>query len=262
MESFFASLKHVREASGITLEEISDATLINLKMLEALERGEVASLPQAYVRAFIREYAAAIGLDPQETMRRYDAWLQAHPDVVRAAESRTQTPQAEQPVQRRQILPGITVPLQLPLAWKVIAAVIVLVLVDVALWKILEKEPGHRVTERPFREVVREQEERAKRFAGGDSDAASIGRTDSLTLVATTTDSVWMQIALDDSLMLEHFLYPRTRKEWKAKNRFVLVKIGNPMAIAFTLNNRSISLPVRPGTIARNVIIDRSALTR
>jgi hypothetical protein len=69
-----------------------------------------------------------------------------------------------------------------------------------------------------------------------------------------------MQITLDDSLMLEHFLYPRTSKQWKAKHRFVLVKVGNPMAISFTLNQKPITIPVRPGTIARNVTIDRSVL--
>jgi hypothetical protein len=60
--------------------------------------------------------------------------------------------------------------------------------------------------------------------------------------------------------MAEHFLYPKTSRQWKAKNSFLLLVIGNPTAITFTLNNKPVSIPVRRGYVTRNVRFDRSSL--
>jgi len=76
---FFLELKSAREAKGLTLAQISDITRIIENHLEAIERGDIAILPQAYVRAFIREYADTVGLDPAEIMRKYDAMLTGAP---------------------------------------------------------------------------------------------------------------------------------------------------------------------------------------
>jgi len=258
MDPFFTFLKQAREASGIPLEEISDQTLINLKMLEALERGEVDALPQAYIRAFIREYASTIGLDPHETMRRYDAWLaqQAPPEPTRGREA--------PPPERKAVsetLPAVVS--HIPAAWKIIIAVVFLVLLDIVVWDALHKEPTQQVREVPFREVVKEVESRGAHRDTTRTNAlgalpASVG--DSLTLAATTTDSVWMEMIVDDSLRSQHFLYPNTSRQWKAKTRFTLLTVGNPTAISFTLDNKPVSIPFRRGYVTRNVTLDRSSL--
>ena len=54
MKTFFAELRKAREGKKMSLADISDATLINAKYLEAIEQGNTSILPQAYVRAFIR----------------------------------------------------------------------------------------------------------------------------------------------------------------------------------------------------------------
>jgi len=72
MNIFFQELKRAREEKRVSLADIADRTLINIKHLEAIERGDTAILPEAYVRAFIREYATAIGLDGDETLQRFD----------------------------------------------------------------------------------------------------------------------------------------------------------------------------------------------
>jgi transcriptional regulator with XRE-family HTH domain len=263
MDSFFSFLKQAREASGISLEEISDQTLINMKMLEALERGDVRSLPAAYVRAFIREYALTIGLDPAETMQRYDAWLQQSSAAPRTestpnadATVRSEPAAAEHPSEEKDRR-------RMPTIWKVSLVLLALVLLDIVLWNVLEKEPMREVKELPFREVVREVEAQAARADSATMAMSGIApalSTDSLTLVATTTDSVWLQIALDDTIMMEHYLYPKTSHQWKAKNSVTLIVIGNPTAIAFTLNNKPVQIPVRRGYVTRNVRLDRSSL--
>ena len=86
MNAFFQELKRAREEKRVSLADIADRTLINIKYLEAIERGETGILPQAYVRAFIREYAAAIGLDGAEMLRRFDESRRAAEDAARPRE--------------------------------------------------------------------------------------------------------------------------------------------------------------------------------
>jgi cytoskeletal protein RodZ len=71
MKAFGAALKEAREQAGLTLEEIHERTRINLKHLRAIERGDFPSVPQTYVRAFIREYARTVGLDETVTLQQY-----------------------------------------------------------------------------------------------------------------------------------------------------------------------------------------------
>jgi transcriptional regulator with XRE-family HTH domain len=62
-ESFCQQLRQAREASGITLEAIAEASKIQTSLLAGLERGDLSRWPTGiYRRAFVREYAAAIRL--------------------------------------------------------------------------------------------------------------------------------------------------------------------------------------------------------
>ena len=54
MNVFFQELKRAREAKRLSLADIADRTLINIRHLEAIERGDTSILPETYVRAFIR----------------------------------------------------------------------------------------------------------------------------------------------------------------------------------------------------------------
>jgi cytoskeleton protein RodZ len=72
MVSIGEELKREREYREISLREISDATKINIRMLEAIEKDNFAALPSGiFIRNFIRAYAQFIGLDPEVIIRKY-----------------------------------------------------------------------------------------------------------------------------------------------------------------------------------------------
>ncbi|MBX2992807.1 MAG: DUF4115 domain-containing protein [Bacteroidetes bacterium] len=275
MDSFFAELKAAREVKGISLDEIAGHTLINIQLLEALERGDIDVVPQAYMRAFIREYAGVVGIDPAETMQKYDKWLlkreaaHTHPPPDQSPSSSNETP--ENTPRHNNVERFV------PVFFKAGVAIVVLVLADIVLWGVLEKEPPVRVKEVPFHETVKENERRAGirdtvdqvAAAGPTADSAIVRRTggtvptiivdrDSLTLVAATTDSVWLQIVIDQRKMSEHFLYPNTTFKWKAKDEFWITKIGNPTAITMALDNRPVEIPVRRGFVTSDVYFKRN----
>jgi cytoskeletal protein RodZ len=57
-------LRDQRLAKSVSLETIAHKTYIPLRLLQAIEQGQVERLPEpVYVRGFIRRYADAIGLD-------------------------------------------------------------------------------------------------------------------------------------------------------------------------------------------------------
>jgi cytoskeletal protein RodZ len=74
MKRFGEELKYSRESRGISLQDISKDTRINQKFIEAIEEGNFGVLPQTYIRAFIRAYAKYIGLNPNETITRYEQY--------------------------------------------------------------------------------------------------------------------------------------------------------------------------------------------
>jgi transcriptional regulator with XRE-family HTH domain len=81
-EHFGARLRHERERRGMALSSVADRTKIAPPMLVALERGDLTRLPGGlYRRAFIRAYAEAVGLDPDEVMRDL---LECFPDAAPA----------------------------------------------------------------------------------------------------------------------------------------------------------------------------------
>jgi transcriptional regulator with XRE-family HTH domain len=96
-QRFGKRLRLERERRRITLDSIASNTKIGIALLKGLERDDVSRWPSGiFRRSFIREYAAAIGLDPDETAREF---LERFPDPaepIRPARARA----SEAPVLR------------------------------------------------------------------------------------------------------------------------------------------------------------------
>src|SRR5437899_159380 len=70
--SFGDELRRERIGRKVSLEEISAATKISLRLLSALERSDLAKLPApVFTRGFIRAYCLHLGLDPVEKINTY-----------------------------------------------------------------------------------------------------------------------------------------------------------------------------------------------
>ncbi|MBM7552681.1 helix-turn-helix domain-containing protein [Thalassobacillus pellis] len=69
-------LKQARDAKELSLEDVQQVTKIQKRYLQAIENGDHSVLPGTfYARAFIREYAAAVGLDPDIIMEEHKSEL-------------------------------------------------------------------------------------------------------------------------------------------------------------------------------------------
>ena len=71
-ESFGARLRQRRERQHIALTAIAEQTKIKLSLLESLERDDVSRWPSGiFRRSFVRAYAHAIALPPDEVVREF-----------------------------------------------------------------------------------------------------------------------------------------------------------------------------------------------
>lgn len=67
-------LRRQREGRQVSQERLSAVTKIKVKYLQAIEEGRFAELPpEPILRGFLRAYAAEVGLDASDVLRRYEA---------------------------------------------------------------------------------------------------------------------------------------------------------------------------------------------
>ncbi len=77
METPGAYLKRERDLRGVSLEEVSKATHVPLRMLEFLEADNFEALPEIpFVKGYIQSYSKHIGLDPRDALLCLEAYLQ------------------------------------------------------------------------------------------------------------------------------------------------------------------------------------------
>lgn len=77
-QAFGTALRRERERRGITLDQIAARTKIAVSLFDGLERGDLTRWPGGiFRRAFIRNYAQAVGLDPEPVV---EAFLRACPE--------------------------------------------------------------------------------------------------------------------------------------------------------------------------------------
>jgi cytoskeletal protein RodZ len=70
-------LKEVRESSGLKIGDVSNATCICSRYLEAIEEGDFSKIPaDVYVRGYIRVYANYLGVPFPEAFKEYEAYLE------------------------------------------------------------------------------------------------------------------------------------------------------------------------------------------
>ncbi len=99
----FMDLKALRESKGLTLDDIFNATRIRVAFIEAIESGKFNLLPERiYAEAFIKGYAAQLGIDPEITLSQYRKFL-LPPEPIKESSPKKQPvplPPKEEPVQK------------------------------------------------------------------------------------------------------------------------------------------------------------------
>lgn len=96
--AFGEALRRHREQSGVSIEAIALDTKISASLLKALERGDCSRWPTGiYSRSYVRDYAVAIGLDPDDLASQFSECFAktAFPDRAADPAKKSGAPVAE-----------------------------------------------------------------------------------------------------------------------------------------------------------------------
>ncbi len=260
MNTFSEELRKERAAKNIALADIAASTHISIKYLEALEQGSFDILPQTYIRAFIREYALAVGLSPNDVLHRYDVLvMRKYSDTENSAWSQSSFPSSDVAAMSDQTpeQAGVELVKQRDKRRTVVLAgigALIIAVVYFALNYTTKESLLRTAKETPFQQVVQEQEQESAPQPMEAAVAAPAMPPDSVVLVGTTTDSVWMTIGADGNPVQEMLLVPKQTRQWKAQEKFI-VTLGNAGGIHFTVNGKNIGALGKRGAVLRNVTI-------
>lgn len=84
-------LKEARLSKGYSLDDLQEITKIQKRYLVGIEEGNYSIMPGSfYVRAFIKQYAEAVGLNPEEILETFKSELPGTPND-QVSQSLTQT---------------------------------------------------------------------------------------------------------------------------------------------------------------------------
>ncbi len=251
-------LRAARLVQEISLEDISSATRINIKFLKAIEEGNFSLLPQTYIRAFIRAYAAQVGIDPVHAVKKYEQ--QAIPGASLSS-FQTHISPIKVRLQKQKGASKITV---------LVIITFIIIIGLVFTLSVVKNNKVEKVEEIPFQEYYQKTETKSEtkidslflpetQILSGTPQTTNNAKLDSLILNVSATESAWISVIIDEKIKKEILLYSQKNIEYKAINQF-RITVGNAGATVIKLNNYTIKPLGKRGVIIRDYIVNRNTL--
>ncbi len=240
MGSFGENLRRERELRGVSLREIADNTKISVHFLEALEQDRVDVLPGGlFTRAFVKQYAAFVGLDPERTVADFLA-------VHRQPEPESSPPPPERPPM---LSPG-----------GFFFAAVVLVAAVLVLRPGGGKEPESAATDAPTPVPVAPAVLPTDRVYPPPVTAATPEPArDTLVLTMTAEQNCWVEVRADGETVLSRILVAGESETLEAEGEIVL-SVGNAGGLAIRVNDQPARPLGRSGEVRKNIVITRQSL--
>jgi len=274
MPSLGQELKQLREDKGISLRQISDATHIGMRFLQAIESDSFDALPGGiFNRSFVRKYAKYIGVDEEQVLARYDHQVAEQP----IEQPKTPSLRYEDFENRSSSTGSLKVVIPL------------LLLLGAGLYftyryinthaagqtepqaaESATPSPSPAATASPGESGAAGEASPSPAAAGAGADggaspaAAGAGASPSPSTAAAasplrlrvtaTNSSCWINITTDDSKEVKRTLQLGESQEFVASDK-IDVHLGNVTAVSATLNGKPMKLTVtRSKTVLEDVI--------
>ena len=226
--NFGERLKRERELREVSVDELTKATRISTRFVEALENEDWAKLPGGvFGHGFVRTIARYLGLNEESLLGEYD--------MARAAHSAAAPPKLEE-----RIPP--------PPKWLPVAAILVVLLLIAGIfftgryaWR---RYAAYRASKKPAASLpVQSQSEQS----------ASNGPLD---LSLSTSAATRVRVFADNKLVLDAELPAGENRHFSAKADFE-VSAGDSSAVLLELNGRAMPPLGAPGASGRIVLSEK-----
>ncbi len=254
VKKFAEELKSLRGEKGFTLQDISNRTRIDINFLKQIEGGNFDVLPEIYIKAFIKEYAEFIGLNPEDIIKKYQT---AKKDIIEVEESQVISEEEKKELPRSsELFPEYRTSSPNPLNKKYVYLVIALVAITILIYFLFLPDNKSELTViEPETTMTKSKDERFEIDSTSIpiKEQASFLADDSLQLHVETTGAVWIKVVCDSVLVLEKIVSPNTDLNFKAADNFY-VAVGNAAYVKMSFNGKPIE-PVGGYAEVRNYYI-------
>lgn len=232
MSEFGAQLKQARESRGISLRQIATSTKISTVALEALERGDLSKLPGGiFSRAFVRAYALEVGLDPDEVTTQFLVELGEHAARSNKDEIRPEVTADDRAFLEQQRRAAV--------ALRIAIVVLVLIIIGAAVaWRLSTSDAAPDTsssTVQPTTTSAPPPPPPADPPA--TAMATSSTETDGLWIEVATSDSCWVQVTTDGTVVPARVFAAGDRQRFDATEEIVL-QVGSAGVVTLTVNGR------------------------
>lgn len=243
-------LKSVRESKGLSLEDVRKATKIHPKTIDALENGRLEeAVGAAYVKAFIKNYAAYLGIDAKGIMEEYSSKRHtAEKEPADESRKKEQPPKKKTSAKNRD--PEFT---------RVVIAVIVSIAVIFAaiiglirLGQYAKSAVAHMKIQKS--QAYKEAEQPKKPA----KTIVPIPRQDKLTLGITASADVWLKVIADGKVVFHETLSKKYKESWQAEKEIRLTEIGKPEALKLNVNGKE--LDFSENRLSRSILITQEGV--
>jgi len=266
LKNFGEELKKQREKVGITISDIYERTRIDKKYLEEMEKGNFGIMPDVYMRAFIRKYADAVDLNPNETIQKYEAACSGKPinevETTKEDEQLTENNNEKEKVYGEQNS-GYEETIHKKTSPTIIIGVVLLfILFGVGYFLFGGADSEQIIVEKKVEDILKEQNknnnERFEIAQKQNTENTSVTAKDSLSLKINAMDTSWFRIIVDKTKSDEFILNPNHTKTINAKNQIKLL-VGNSGGIEFVLNGKKLEFTGTKGEI-KNIVVNAKGI--
>jgi len=242
MASFGEKLRREREMRGISLREIADGTKISVRFLQALEEDRTGVLPGGlFPRAFVKQYALFLGLDPERAVADFVA-QHGEPAPERRAPVVPSPP-------RVSLTPG-----------QILLGVLALVVIVVLFRR--PGEPEYRrakVDPTPTPVAAAPAVLPTDRVYPSPSLPPAAVPADGIVITMTAQQECWVEVRADGQTVVNRVLTEGESQTFEARGEIVL-SVGNAGGLQLRVNDQP-ALPLgRSGEVRKNIVITRQNL--
>ena len=237
LEEIGLKLNHVRTAKNISLDTVAANTRIAKRLLEAIESGNIAGLPEPfYIRALVAKFAREIGATEIEFI------------IQSSLNAEAAKTNGDRQSHRRYWLNFQLRSLHLYLLY------VLLIIISVQVLTILVERPvviNQILEEKPTLESEVQQSEATAPIQQPESDPQFVSRSnnsDSVTVGINLQERCWLKVMVDGKLAFEGTLPKGTQRQWTG-DREVTIRAGNAGGVVITFNNQQQKVLGAPGEV-------------
>jgi cytoskeleton protein RodZ len=225
---FGEHLKREREMRGVSLEEVSAATRISTRFLEAIENEHWDKLPGGvFNRGFIRSVARFLGLDEDSMVAEYALETKGRVDAG--------------------VVPDP--PMEMPRDWKPVAVAAIALIVILGVAALVYLRFGSRIVAHFHKAPAASVPAETANAADTTSQSAAanpVPATDPLELKVQTNKAVILTIVADGNTVFNHLVEMGEAKQFEARE-WLEITASDSGGVVLELNGQSVPAFGQPG---------------